>query len=518
MGNVLVIDDNDTLREGAVAVCERMGHRVIAASSGDEGLKRLDKATIDLVLTDLKMSGLDGMGVLRGVKERDTNIAVILMTAYGSIENAVEAMKLGAFDYIEKPFSPDVLRVKVERALAWHALRDDNTRLKAFADALCNPDGRAMSDGEAALAQIVGESAAILDLKHRIRKVGPTDTEVHVFGASGTGKELVARAVHALSKRASGPLVTVNCGAIPETLIESELFGHEKGAFTGAQRRKLGRFELANGGTIFLDEVGELSLAMQVKLLRVLQEREVDRVGSERPVPIDVRVISATNKNLSDEVASGRFREDLFYRLHVVPLQVLPLKERTDDILPLARYFLEKRQRRINPGVIKLSAEAARHLVAYHYPGNVRELENIVEQALVFATPPEIVASDLPQQVAGFTPANNIFQIPVGQQSLNDFLETAERQMILSAYEGCGGVKTETARKLGIKTSALYYKLEKYGIGTVTKRSPNDPRDPHDAHDARDSDDPLDESFESETLDDHTSQRSESDSQSSEAH
>ncbi|MBK8012664.1 MAG: sigma-54-dependent Fis family transcriptional regulator [Deltaproteobacteria bacterium] len=476
MGSVLVIDDNDTLREGAVAVCERMGHRVIAAASGEEGLKRLDKATIDLVLTDLKMSGLDGMGVLRGVRERDANIAVILMTAYGSIENAVEAMKLGAFDYIEKPFSPDVLRVKVDRALAWRALRDDNTRLRAFADALSNPEGgAASSDGEAALGQIVGESAAILDLKHRIRKVAPTDTEVHIWGASGTGKELVARALHALSRRSVGPLVTVNCGAIPETLIESELFGHEKGAFTGAQRRKLGRFELANGGTIFLDEVGELSLAMQVKLLRVLQEREVDRVGGEKPVPIDVRVISATNKNLGEEVAAGRFREDLFYRLHVVPLQILPLKERTDDILPLARHFLEKRQRRINPGVVRLSQDAARHLVTYHYPGNVRELENIIEQALVFATPPEIRASDLPQQVAGFSPTNNVFQIPAGQETLNEFLETAERQMILSAYEGCGGVKTETARKLGIKTSALYYKLEKYGIGTVAKRSPQDP-------------------------------------------
>ena len=474
MAKVLVIDDNDTIREGVVAVCERLGHEVLAADSGDAGVKLLDQHPLDLVLTDLKMEGLDGIGVLKAVKAHDDAIAVMIITAYATIETAVEAIKLGAFDYIEKPFSTDTLRIKVKRALDWHALQRQNARLAATNEVLSgarDPQDPRLAEGEL-FEGMLGTAHPMQSLFQRIQKVAASETNVHVSGESGTGKELVATAIHARSARRDGPLIKVNCGAIPETLMESELFGHEKGAFTGAVRRKLGRFELADGGTLFLDEVGELPLSMQVKLLRALQEREVDRVGAERPVKVDVRVISATNRDLKAEVEAGRFREDLFYRLHVVPLALPPLRERTEDIVPLARHFVAKLKNRTNPEITGMTSSAEAHLRAYHYPGNVRELENVIEQALVFATPPHIDIDDLPPQVSGAKPdPESGVRLPLdGDIGLNDFLEAAERQMILAAYEAAKGVKTETARRLKIKTSALYYKLEKYGIGEVAGR------------------------------------------------
>ena len=472
MANILVIDDNDTLREGVVAVCERLGHHVLDAPSGEEGLKRLEAASIDLVLTDLKMDGLDGIGVLKAVKAKDPEIVVMLITAYATIETAVEAIKLGAFDYIEKPFSTDTLRIKVNRALELRALQEKNARLTATAEVLSGARDRSVQKQLPAsgFEGMIGESAAMRRLFQGIEKIGASETQVHISGESGTGKELVATAIHQRSRRVNGPLIKVNCGAIPETLLESELFGHEKGAFTGAIKRKLGRFELADGGTIFLDEVAELSMAMQVKLLRALQEREIDRVGGERPVKIDVRVVSASNRDLKQMVEEGRFREDLYYRLHVVPIHLPPLRERTDDIVPLARHFVEKLRARTNPGVSSLSPDAEKRLVLYGYPGNVRELENIIEQALVFASPPQITVEDLPPQVAGAKPKEAELRLPQGEVDLNAYLEGIERQLILAAYEATSGVKTETAKRLKIKTSALYYKLEKYGIGTVAGR------------------------------------------------
>ncbi len=473
MASILVIDDNDTLREGVVAVCERLGHDVAEASSGDLGVKLLEQRSVDLVLTDLKMDGLDGIGVLEAVKKKDPDIAVMIITAFATIETAVKAIKMGAFDYVEKPFSTDSLRIKVNRALEWKALQDTNARLEGANEVLSGArDRQAQAEAEGQYEGIVGESAPMLKLFEKIEKLGPSGTNVHVSGESGTGKELVAMAIHQRSPRANGPMIKVNCGAIPENLLESELFGHEKGSFTGAIKRKLGRFELANGGTLFLDEVAELPQSMQVKLLRALQEKEIDRVGGERPIKIDVRVISATNRDLKVEVEEGRFREDLYYRLHVVPLHLPPLRERTDDIIPLARYFVDKLRRRTNPNVTRLSDDAERHLLNYHYPGNVRELENVIEQSLVFAAPPEILVDDLPPQISGAKPdPEGAFRLPAGDIGLNEFLEAAERQMILSAYDAAGGVKTETARRLKIKTSALYYKLEKYGIGTVAGRN-----------------------------------------------
>jgi two-component system response regulator HydG len=455
MASILVIDDNDTMREGVVAVCERLGHSVKEAASGAHGLKLLDDQTFDLVLTDLKMDEVDGMGVLEGVKAKSPDTPVMIITGFGTIEAAVKATKLGAFDFVEKPISIDALRIKIK-----HALEIDRLRGQVTGMAAPPPD-----------TALIGESAAMQKLDKLIDKIAASNTNVHIFGESGTGKEVVATLVHVRSQRAGAPLIKVNCGAIPETLMESELFGHEKGAFTGAIKRKLGRFELADGGTIFLDEIGELPPAMQVKLLRVLQEKEIDRVGGERPIKVDVRVISATNRDLQKEVEAGRFREDLFYRLHVVPITLPPLRERTDDIIPLANHFLKKLKRRTNSLVQSLSRETEQHLLSYHYPGNVRELENIIEQAMVFATPPEIQVEDLPPQVSGAKPKENTFQIPSGDIGLNEFLENAERQMILRAYERANGVKTECAKLLKIKTSALYYKLEKYGVGTVAGRN-----------------------------------------------
>jgi two-component system response regulator HydG len=297
-----------------------------------------------------------------------------------------------------------------------------------------------------------------------IEKVAPTDSSVLIAGESGTGKELVARAIHTGSRRAKGAFIKVNCGALTETLLESELFGHEKGAFTGAIKRRLGRFELADGGTLFLDEIGDVSATLQLKLLRVLQEREFERVGGETTVSVDVRVISATNKNLQQEVASGRLREDLYYRLHIVPLTIPPLRDRREDVPILVNHFIQKLAPRTNPRVHGIDDGALGRLMSHAWPGNVRELENVIEQALVFTDGDRITIAALPETIRG--QESESLALPKGEMTLPEILEDLERQLILRAFHKAAGVKTETARLLGIKTSALYYKLDKYGIGT----------------------------------------------------
>jgi two-component system response regulator HydG len=323
-------------------------------------------------------------------------------------------------------------------------------------------------ESDAALAHgnlMVGDSEPMQRLVGMVRKAAATDATVFVRGESGTGKELVARMLHQLSPRKDGPFVVVHCAALAETLLESELFGHERGAFTGAVKRKLGRFELADGGTLFLDEIGEIPQSVQTKLLRVLQEREIQRVGGEETLKVDVRVVSATHRDLQAEVKAGRFREDLYYRLHIVPLQLPPLRERPEDIAALARYFVAKHAPRVNKRVKGLDDSALRALARYAWPGNVRELENVIEQSLVFAEGETLADTDLPQHLTGVTPRTDAgLPVPMGDRPLPDILEDLERQLIARAYEKAGGVKTETARLLGIKTSALYYKLEKYGF------------------------------------------------------
>ncbi len=469
MARVLIIDDNETMREGMAATVRRMGHDVALATSGAEGLAALTKVGADFVITDLKMEGLGGLDVVGGAREIDPGCPTMIVTAFGTVETAVEAMRLGAVDFLQKPFAPEVLRLKVERAL--EIRRDKLARQRAEAEVEVL---RADAAAPYRFGEMVGQSPKMGAVFQIIEKVAPADIAVHISGESGTGKELVARALHARSKRAAGPFVKVNCGALTETLLESELFGHEKGAFTGAIKRKLGRVELADKGTLFLDEVGDMTPALQLKLLRVLQEKDFERVGGEETITVDVRVLSATHRNLKQEVEAGRFREDLFYRLHVVPCAVPALRERPEDVALLAHHFIQKHGQRINPRVCAIDQAALTRLCAYHWPGNVRELENAIEQALVFAGGDVIGSSALPPFLREGSAAGTL-AVPAGRMNLPETLEHLERQLIQQAYDKTSGVKTETARLLGIKTSALYYKLEKYGIGVIAGRAPEPP-------------------------------------------
>jgi two-component system response regulator HydG len=469
MARILVFDDNDTMREGMTVTLKKSGYDVLAYRSGTEGVAAFKQRPADVVITDLKMAGMDGLEVVRQLRALDPNVIIILVTAFGSIETAVEAMKLGAHDFLTKPFSPEVLRAKVGMALELWNTRARVQRLEATTEALSN-DAASKIGGH-----IVGGSEVVQRLIHQIRKAAATNATVLIHGESGTGKELVARMLHDLSPRKSGPFIGTHCASLAETLLESELFGHERGAFTGAVKRKLGRFELAEGGTIFLDEIGEISATVQTKLLRVLQEREIQRVGAEDTIKVDVRVVCATHRNLKQEVDAGRFREDLFYRLHVVPLEVPPLRERPEDIRALAEHFVAKHAGRINPRITSVRSDVFDALGRYAWPGNVRELENAIEQSLVFAEGEILCPNDLP----AFLQSGRSFRGPDalpgaalrGDRPLPQVLEDIERDLIASAYEKANGVKTETARLLGIKTSALYYKLEKFGF--IEKSDPS---------------------------------------------
>ena len=412
--------------------------------------------------------------MLDRVRGIDGDAVVMIMTGFGSVKNAVDAMKAGAFDFIEKPFSPDVLRAKVTSGLA---LRDERRRMEKVAglgEVHAEENARRYTaptdDGSrrSRVKGILGQSEKMLDVFKTIEKVARTDTTVYIHGESGTGKELVARAIHDHSSRQDEPFVGVNCAAIPSTLLESELFGHEKGAFTGAHKRKLGRFELAQGGTLFLDEIGDVPLEMQAKLLRAIQEKQIERVGGEAPVDVDVRIVSATHRDITEMVREGTFREDLLYRLHIIPVDLPPLRDRVGDIPLLAEHFLAKLAPRTNAQVKAFEPSALAALKAYRWPGNVRELENVVEQALVFAEGDAITADDLPAMLGTLRPssAQPMEALPPADdpRTLDEILEGLEKSLILRAYAAADGVKTETARRLGIKTSALYYKLAKYKV------------------------------------------------------
>jgi two-component system, NtrC family, response regulator HydG len=458
MATILIIDDNDTVRDGLAHTIKKMGHEPITAASGAAGVEAFKgRRDIAFVITDLKMEGLDGVGVLRALAALDPDVPTMIITAFGTVETAVEAMKLGAFDFLTKPFATEVVRLKVERALELYGARRARRKLEAQNEYL-----QREADGRWSLAEIVGSSERMQQLGKSIERVAVSDSTVFIAGESGTGKELVARAIHRLSRRASGPFIKVNCGALTETLLESELFGHERGAFTGAIKSKMGRFELADGGTLFLDEIGDVPASMQVKLLRALQEQEFERVGGESTIKVDVRVVSATNKDLDKEVATGRFRQDLYYRLHIIPLLLPALRERRDDIPVLCHHFIQKLGPKTNPAVRGIGDAALGRLMAYAWPGNVRELENVIEQALVFAEGEQITVAALPSFLQG-AGGEETLEVP-REMSLPDILDDLERQLIMKAFQKAKGVKTETARLLGIKTSALYYKLEKYGI------------------------------------------------------
>lgn len=439
----------------------------MSAEGGEKGLEILGEGGADLVITDLKMDQVDGIEVLRRVREQSPDIDVLVITAYGTIEKAVEAMKLGAADFITKPFSSEEFGVKVDRLLQE---REERERLKKENVALRVENTYLREEAEARYGQIVGESPEMEIIFRWVGRVAKSESSVMIYGESGTGKELVARAIHAGSSRADGPFIRVNCGALPEGLLDSELFGHVKGAFTGAEKKRRGRFELADGGTLFLDEISTISPATQVRLLRVLQERELERLGGEETIPVDVRIIAATNTPMEVLQTNGKFREDLFYRLHVVPITLPPLRGRKSDIPLLTRHFIEKLRVRTRSPVTSVSVEALDRLLAHDWPGNVRELENVLERALVLADDEVLDLQDLPPLPDdGGEPLETRAvdrELPSYGLNLNEALEGMEARLIRQALEQAKGVKAEAARLLGLKTSAFYYKLEKYGIET----------------------------------------------------
>ncbi len=458
MTRLLVVDDSDAMRDGMVLTLTRLGYEVRGVKGGAEALAAYARRHADVVVTDLRMVPVDGLTLVRRLRELDPEATVLVVTAHGSVPAAVEAMRAGAIDFVEKPFSPELLAARVEKAA--EIARERRGARDAHARAAALDEDRAREAGPLGL---VGASEAMARVREQVKKVAATDATVLVLGESGTGKELVARALHDQSRRRDRPFVPVSCAALPEGLLEAELFGHEKGAFTGATRRKIGRFELADGGTLFLDEVGELPPAVQVKLLRVLQERRFERVGGEETIEVDVRLVSATNRDLKARATAGAFREDLYYRLAIVPLTLPPLRARPGDVALLARHFLEKHASRIGRRLDGFEPAALELLARHAWPGNVRELENAVQQAMVFAEGALVRADELPAALRDAPPA---LPVPTGDRPLPEILDDLERQLVADAFQRARGVKAEAARLLGVKPSALYYKLEKYGIGT----------------------------------------------------
>jgi len=473
MAQVLIIDDHDSIREGLELLLRKRGHRTLSAEGGERGLEILAEEGADLVITDLKMAKVDGIEVLKRVRERSPESEVLVMTAYGTIETAVQAMKLGAVDFITKPFSSEEFGLKVDLILKTREERGAGEPVRTSGNGATDPaDFENPTDEQLGerYDEMVGDSPPMKKIFRMVDRVAASDSTVMIYGESGTGKELVARAIHRSSPRSDGPFVRVNCGALPETLLDSELFGHEKGAFTGAERQRRGRFELADGGTLFLDEISTISPTTQVRLLRVLQERELERVGGEETIPVDVRIIVATNTPAEELLGGEEFRSDLYYRLHVVPITLPPLRERESDIELLAKHFIAKLRDRTRSRVESVSDDALARLTGYDWPGNVRELENVIERSLVLAEGAVLGPEDIPlfRSPGGETPTldSSMLQhsLPSDGLDLTGAVEEMEERMLRQALERAGGVKAEAARLLGLKSSAFYYKLEKYGI------------------------------------------------------
>ena len=445
--SILLIDDDDSLRRVMEFSLTEAGYTVRAAANGEDGLRLFEQDSFNAVITDITMPGMSGMDVLAKIRELNELVPVIVITAYGTIESAVDAMKKGAFDYITKPFNRDELRLTLEKALKMRRLEKENVEL------------RAQVNERYRFESIIGAGQKIKDVLDMAGRVAASDASVLITGESGTGKELLAKGIHYNSRRIDGPFVAINCAAIPENLIESELFGHVKGSFTGAVKDREGKFEQADGGTLFLDEIGELRVELQAKILRALQERQVDRVGGTRPIDVDVRVIAATNKDVDRAVKEGNFREDLYYRLSVVTLQMPPLRERREDIPLLADYFLKKFNRDAD---VRLDPEALSVMKAYGWPGNVRELENVIERASVLRRSAVITTSDLPDKLKkGKT---DVGQIILNLPDEGISLEELEKNLIMKALDVHKGNQTRAAEYLGITRPTLIYRMEKYGI------------------------------------------------------
>jgi two-component system response regulator PilR (NtrC family) len=459
MASILVCDDQRSICEMLDISLRKDGHRVETVNGGEAAKKKLSSANYEVLITDIKMPQTDGIEVLRFARQTSPETSVILITAVEDYDAAVQAVKGGAFDYIHKgPGLLDELKISVNRALATLALQRENFALKRDA-ATRN-----------SLENIIGSSPALERLKTTIRTVSPTGSTVLIYGESGTGKELVARAVHACSPRAAEPFVSINCGAFPETLLESELFGYVKGAFTGATQNKRGLFEVASGGTIFLDEISEMSVSMQVKLLRVLQERTIRPVGGTQETPIDVRVIAATNKDLKQMVSAGTFREDLYYRVSVIPIQVPPLRERRDDVELLANHFLKKYANAAQKSILRIRPESLEALKKFDWPGNVRQLENTIERAVAMATGDELrvdLEADHPRAAAAAVSANGNGHHPSVSSDGIDFeryVADIERSLIESALQQSGGVQTRAAELLKVSYRSFRHLLKKYDI------------------------------------------------------
>jgi two-component system response regulator AtoC len=484
---ILIADDEINIRRVLEAILKRDGYEVVTAANGVEALAGMNRG-VHTVITDFKMPGLDGMGLLRKLSVDYPDVPVVMITAHGSVENAVEAVKLGAFDYIEKPFDQEQIRQVVDKAMRTHALSRRDARAE-------KPDGRGRF-------RLIGSAPAIRQVYGVIEKVADTPSTVLITGESGTGKELIARALHEYSVRRTGPFIPINCAAIPKTLMESELFGYEKGAFTGAVGAKPGRFELAHGGTLFLDEIGEIPVEMQVKLLRVLQESEFERVGGIKTIKVDVRLVAATNRDLHAEVAAQAFREDLYYRLNVVPIQLPPLRDRKEDIPLLVEHFIGKFNERLRKAITGIEPEGVALLVTYPWPGNIRELENVIERTMLFCEGPTIRATDLPgdllgslatptapsaptmappsqpgqpalpdERAPGSVPIASSPSLPLPPEAVSSLKEAVkaetervERGLIQRALDETSGNVTQAARKLKISRKSLQTKMKELGL------------------------------------------------------
>ena len=446
---ILVVDDDTSLRKMLEAVLTDDGYNIKEADDGQHAIEAVEEQFYDLILMDIRMARMGGIEALKKIKKLSPGIPVILMTAYASVETAREALKSGAFDYLTKPLDIDELKLIIHRALRHHQLEQENRYLKERLDDRFD------------FGNIIGNSFAMKNLFETLAQVAPTDATVLITGESGTGKELIANAIHQNSPRLNKPMIKVNCAALPETLLESELFGHEKGAFTGAVSKSRGRFQLAHESTLFLDEISEMSPATQAKILRALQEKEIEPVGGETTIKIDTRVITATNKNLEDEIKEGRFREDLFYRLDVVRIEIPPLRNRHEDIPLLAEFFLKQYVEKNRKLIKGFTPKATDVLMRHNWPGNVRELENLVERAVIMTRGDMITKDDFPSIM---TKDNT----PVGSENVGvpsgSTLKEAEKEIILRTLEETGGNRTHTAKILGISRRTLQLKLKEYGI------------------------------------------------------
>jgi len=451
---VLLAEDDRSTRSSLSQFLKGLGYEVVEASTGHEAMEHLSARPFDIVVTDLMLPGVGGLEILRALQTDAPGTVGIVITGFGTVQNAIEAMRLGVFEYLLKPINFDELQIVLERALEFQRLRKENRQFKREVQR------------QFGLQNLIGHSDAMRRILDLIEKVADSDSTVLIYGESGTGKELVARAIHYRSDRMDKPLVPINCAAIPSDLLESELFGYEKGAFTGAHRTKIGRFEYANGGTLFLDEIGEMSPQLQVKLLRVLQEKSFERLGGVRPIQVDVRIIAATNRDLEKAIEEGKFREDLYYRLSVIPIHIPPLRERKEDIPLLVEHFLEKFNIEKGRSVSGVSPKAMEKLTEYSWPGNVRELENLIERLVVLKRTGTIEVEDLPEKIR-FGPARDplgAIVLPEEGIRLEETIHRLERELILQALRRTRGVKKEAAELLGMKRTTLIQKMKRNKI------------------------------------------------------